>query len=80
MYFRESLNLFRAGREGQGKERKARHKKFRQLKRGRGGRGVWGEFRLARASKFSVRIFAKKSSDFVQRSELRFPASHKGRF
>jgi len=97
--------------------------KFRRRpKRGRGGRGVWGEFRLARAeakprrparseqtdkekfcsqfficarrffsskrktkpffggarvsewrrggaSKFSVRIFAKKSSDFVQRSE-----------
>ncbi|OGZ32677.1 MAG: hypothetical protein A3H02_01260 [Candidatus Niyogibacteria bacterium RIFCSPLOWO2_12_FULL_41_13] len=34
---------------GQGKERKARRKKFRQPKRGRGGRGVWGEFRLARA-------------------------------
>ena len=49
MYFREFLNLFRAGRAGQGKERKARRKKFRQPKRGRGGRGVWGEFRLARA-------------------------------
>ena len=31
------------------KLRKARRKKFRQPKRGRGGRGVWGEFRLARA-------------------------------
>ena len=67
MYFREFLNLFRAGREGQGKE--IVRQKIRQPKRGRGGRGVWGEFRLARASKFSVRIFAKKSSDFVQRSE-----------
>ena len=45
---------------------KARRKKFRQPKRGRGGRG--GEFRLARASKFAVRIFVKKSSDFNQKA------------
>ena len=31
--------------------------------------GCGGEFRLARASKFSVRIFAEKSSDFVQNTE-----------
>jgi len=62
MYFREFLNLFRAGRKGQGKESKARRKKFRQPKRGRGGRGacppkfcfakLWrvkGEFRRTRA-------------------------------
>ena len=49
MYFGEFLNLFRAGREGQGKELSASRKKFRQPKRGRGGRGVWGEFRLARS-------------------------------
>ncbi|MBI5005304.1 MAG: hypothetical protein HZC03_01740 [Candidatus Lloydbacteria bacterium] len=37
---REFLNLFRAGREGQGKEMSA--EKIRQPKRGRGGRGVGG--------------------------------------
>ncbi len=42
IFFREFFALFRAGREGQGKELKARRKKFRQPKRGRGGRGVWG--------------------------------------
>ena len=40
MYFREFFNIFRAGRVGQGKERKARRKKFRQPKRGRGERGL----------------------------------------
>ena len=37
---REFLNLFRAGREGQGKD--FVRQKIRQPKRGRGGRGVWG--------------------------------------
>ena len=49
MYFREFLNLFRAGRVGQGKEPKARRKN-RRRKRGRGGRGVWGRPEAERSS------------------------------
>jgi len=34
---------------GKGKKNTDRRQKFRPAKRGRGGRGVWGEFRRARA-------------------------------
>ncbi|OGE80387.1 MAG: hypothetical protein A2660_01885 [Candidatus Doudnabacteria bacterium RIFCSPHIGHO2_01_FULL_45_18] len=43
------------------------HEIRRRRKRGRGGRGVWGEFRPARASEFSIWIFFEKSSNFVQK-------------